>query len=89
MNYYSFKQYDDALKSFNESLRINKSIDEQSNSVANTLKEIGTVYYFKNELKKVMECYEESLSIKKRRYGDKHIELTDTIHNIAIILKNQ
>ena len=34
---------------------------------------------------KAMEFYKKSLSIKRKNFGDKHIEETANLNNIAII----
>ena len=73
MNYDDLKQYDNALDHYNKSLTIDKSIDEKSNSVAITLNCIGGIYRNKNDFSKALQLYEESLSIKKQLFGEKHV----------------
>ena len=73
MNYAGLKQYDNALDHYNKSLTIKKSIDEKSNDVANTLICIGGIYQNKNDFSKALQLYEESLSIKKQLFGEKHV----------------
>ena len=65
MNYNGLSQYDNALESYKKSLRIDKSLKDQRNSVAITLLNIGAVYANTNNNKKAIEFYEESLTIKK------------------------
>ena len=89
MNYAGLKQYDNALDHYNKSLTIEKSIDEKSNSVAITLNWIGIIYKNKNDFSKALQLYEESLSISKQIFGEKHVELSYALNNIAIILYNQ
>ena len=86
LNYAGLEQYDNALDHYNKSLTIDKSIDEKSNDVASTLNNIGVIYENKNDFSKALQLYEESLSIKKQLFGEKHVELSYALNNIAGIL---
>jgi class 3 adenylate cyclase/Tfp pilus assembly protein PilF len=78
--------YAKALGYYNQSLKINEEVGDQS-VIAKTLNQIGIIYKSQGDYSKALDCYTQSLKIKEQIGNQRGI--APTLNNIGIIYKYQ
>ena len=61
---------------------------KESFDCADTLNNIGNVYYDQNKLNLALEYYNRALSIKEKVKGKESFDCADTLHNIGYVYMN-
>ena len=83
-------QYQKALKYYQQSLAINKSIyGDNHPAIAHALNNIGAVYEAQDQHAQALEHYQQSLVIDKAIYGDNHPTIARSLNNIGLVYKSQ
>ncbi|HEY9204520.1 MAG TPA: tetratricopeptide repeat protein [Candidatus Methanoperedens sp.] len=80
--HYLRSEYDEALKKFNQSMKLSKKLGDQY-GMAYALHNIAIIYNNKGDYDKALEKYNRSLKIKEK-LGDQY-GVAQTLHGIALI----
>jgi tetratricopeptide (TPR) repeat protein len=73
-----------AMSFYNESLAIRRAVlgaDCQTKEVATTLNNIGRIHYMNGEHDLALIDYREALEIRRRLFGDEHLDVAATAYN--------
>lgn len=85
-----FKEYDEALKYYEESLQIGLDLfGKETKETARTRNNLGLLYNKMEEYDKAIKYLKESNSIEKEIYGPKNINVVESMINLAGCLFNK
>ena len=79
-------EYDDAIKCYSESVRIEQLQDDVDyKRVILSLNSMGMIYGMTGQPHKAVEAYGQSVAMQKSNYGDKNLQMAETLNSMGIV----
>ena len=69
--------------------RVGKDLKDQPEVEAELRNTLGEVYYELGDLAKAEPLYREALAIRTKLYGNEHLEVAESLDNLALVLEDQ
>ncbi len=83
-------QFDNAKKSFEESLNISlKIFGKESKEAASTMNNLAINYDYQNDLDSAEKYYLQALALDKKLFGDTSIDVSHNLNNLAFIYQER